>query len=162
MVARRPLGYSAAHIALHWIIAALVIFQLVMGDLIKPAYRAFERGTVPAETASLVHTFMSMSAFPSCFWHSSGCSCGGEMERLPLRPESAPFSAGPPLPRTSCFTWRSLQCRYRAWLRGLEALEMPVKSTNWPNRSSSLSLPCTLPGHSGSISSPGPMCFVAC
>lgn len=64
MVARRPLGYSAAHIALHWIIAVLVIFQLVMGDLIKPAYRAFERGTVPAETdvfSANIHVYVGIS-----------------------------------------------------------------------------------------------------
>lgn len=64
MVARRPLGYSAAHIALHWIIAALVIFQLVMGDLIKPAYRAFERGTVAAEAdvfSANIHVYVGIS-----------------------------------------------------------------------------------------------------
>lgn len=41
----KPLGYSSAQIALHWIVAALVIFQLFTGDQIVPAYRALRRGT---------------------------------------------------------------------------------------------------------------------
>jgi cytochrome b561 len=64
MVAGRPLGYSAAHIALHWIIAALVIFQLVMGDLIKPAYRAFKRGAAPADAdlfSANIHVYVGVS-----------------------------------------------------------------------------------------------------
>ncbi len=40
-----PNGYTAAQIALHWIIAALVFFQLILGENIVPAYRAFRRGT---------------------------------------------------------------------------------------------------------------------
>jgi len=39
-----PNGYTAAQIALHWIIAALVFFQLILGENIVPAYRAFRRG----------------------------------------------------------------------------------------------------------------------
>ena len=43
-----PSGYTTMQIVLHWTIAALVIFQLVLGEDIKPAYRAFIRGTEPA------------------------------------------------------------------------------------------------------------------
>ncbi|WP_454615711.1 cytochrome b [Bradyrhizobium cenepequi] len=40
-----PLGYTAAQIFLHWVIAVLVMFQLVLGEDIVPAYRAIRRGT---------------------------------------------------------------------------------------------------------------------
>jgi cytochrome b561 len=43
----RPTGYTTAQIVLHWLIAALVIFQLIIGEDIVPAYRAFRRGTDP-------------------------------------------------------------------------------------------------------------------
>lgn len=45
--AARPTGYSLAQIVLHWVIAALVIFQLVFGEEIADAYRAYRRGTIP-------------------------------------------------------------------------------------------------------------------
>lgn len=41
---RRPSGYSVAQLALHWIIAALVLFQLVFGEVMGDAMRAIERG----------------------------------------------------------------------------------------------------------------------
>jgi cytochrome b561 len=40
-----PRGYTAAQILLHWVIAALVVFQLIFGEDIVPAYRAMRRGT---------------------------------------------------------------------------------------------------------------------
>lgn len=49
----QPRGYSLAQITLHWVIAALVIYQLIFGDDIKPAYRAFRQGTEPASDALL-------------------------------------------------------------------------------------------------------------
>ncbi|WP_315923533.1 cytochrome b [Mesorhizobium sp. SP-1A] len=45
MVTSSPRGYTATQIFLHWVIAALVVFQVIFGDWIKPAYRAFRRGT---------------------------------------------------------------------------------------------------------------------
>lgn len=48
-----PDGYSLQQIALHWVIAALVIFQLVFGDAIKDLGRALNRGTEP-DIATLV------------------------------------------------------------------------------------------------------------
>jgi cytochrome b561 len=42
-----PAGYTRSQVILHWIIAALVIFQLVFGEDIVPAYRAFMRGAEP-------------------------------------------------------------------------------------------------------------------
>ena len=43
-----PAGFTAGQIILHWTIAALIVFQLVFGEDIKPAYRAFNRGNGPA------------------------------------------------------------------------------------------------------------------
>ncbi|MCR4264978.1 cytochrome b [Nitratireductor sp. ZSWI3] len=48
-----PAGYSAVQIVLHWVIAALVIFQVVFGEEIVPAYRALRRG----ETADAADVF---------------------------------------------------------------------------------------------------------
>ncbi|MCA1456070.1 cytochrome b/b6 domain-containing protein [Bradyrhizobium sp. BRP22] len=46
MTARNPpRGYTAAQILLHWVIAVLVVFQLIFGEDIVPAYRAVRRGT---------------------------------------------------------------------------------------------------------------------
>jgi len=44
---RRPETYSLAQIALHWTIAALVIYQLVLHEDIERAHRAFGRGGEP-------------------------------------------------------------------------------------------------------------------
>ena len=41
-------GYTSIQIALHWIIAALVILQLVFGESIGEVVRAGERGAVPS------------------------------------------------------------------------------------------------------------------
>lgn len=46
-------GYSPLQIGLHWVIAALVIFQIVFGEEIKHLGRTLNRGTDP-ETATLV------------------------------------------------------------------------------------------------------------
>lgn len=59
----RPAGYSAAQIALHWIMAAMVLFQVVMGENIGPAWKAFREGTTPAEAdlfAANVHVAIGM------------------------------------------------------------------------------------------------------
>lgn len=39
-------GYSASQIALHWLIVALVFFQLVFGDAMSHSLRAIRRGEV--------------------------------------------------------------------------------------------------------------------
>ncbi len=62
----RPAGYSAAQIALHWIMAAMVLFQVVMGENIGPAWRAFREGTTPAEAdlfAANVHVAIGLGVF---------------------------------------------------------------------------------------------------
>jgi cytochrome b561 len=48
----RPKGYSAAQIALHWVIAVLVVFQLIFGEAIEEAAEALEEsGTIPPDLA---------------------------------------------------------------------------------------------------------------
>jgi cytochrome b561 len=49
MEASRPRNYSGLQIALHWIIAALIIFQLLVHDGMEDAFRATMRGTDPGE-----------------------------------------------------------------------------------------------------------------
>ncbi|CAN5175604.1 cytochrome b [soil metagenome] len=41
----RPVSYSLTQIVLHWVIAALIVFQLIFGEDIVPAFRAARRGT---------------------------------------------------------------------------------------------------------------------
>lgn len=64
MASSSPKGYTATQIFLHWAIAALVIFQLIFGDYIKPAYRALQRGTEPAEadlSQANIHVYVGIA-----------------------------------------------------------------------------------------------------
>jgi cytochrome b561 len=59
-----PTGYTRAQIILHWVIAALVIFQIVFGEDIVPAFRAFMQGTEPASDAMLpanLHVYIGLA-----------------------------------------------------------------------------------------------------
>jgi cytochrome b561 len=59
-------GFTRAQIVLHWVIAALVIFQVLVTEGIEDAWRAFERGTVaPAEatTWANVHVWIGVTIF---------------------------------------------------------------------------------------------------
>lgn len=44
------LGYSASQIMLHWLIALLVLFQLIFGESMGEVGRAIERGETPDPT----------------------------------------------------------------------------------------------------------------
>ncbi len=60
----RPIGYSTAQIVLHWVIAALVVFQIVFGEEIADAYRAYRRGTTPDAEAlfqSNIHVYIGLA-----------------------------------------------------------------------------------------------------
>ncbi|MEF0943573.1 cytochrome b [Rhizobium sp. BR 362] len=46
MASNRALGYSTTQISLHWIIAALVLFQLLFGESMTRVIRAQARGTI--------------------------------------------------------------------------------------------------------------------
>jgi cytochrome b561 len=62
--AARPTGYSLAQIVLHWVIAALVIFQLVFGEDIVDAYRAYRKGTTPGADdlfEANIHIYMGLA-----------------------------------------------------------------------------------------------------
>lgn len=59
-----PTGYTTAQIVLHWVIAALVIFQLVFGEDIVPAFRAFRQGTEPQADALVsanLHVYVGLA-----------------------------------------------------------------------------------------------------
>lgn len=65
-VAARPTSYSSAQIMLHWVMAAMIVFQVVMGENIGPAWLAFREGTTPAEAdlfAANVHVAVGMGVF---------------------------------------------------------------------------------------------------
>lgn len=52
----RPTGYSWTQIRLHWVIALLILFQLVFGEEIGPAFRSLMKtGTASYDTAALAH-----------------------------------------------------------------------------------------------------------
>ncbi len=64
--AQTPTGYSSLQIALHWIIAALVIFQVLFGEDIIPAFRAFLRGTESTADELLaadIHVYVGIAIF---------------------------------------------------------------------------------------------------
>lgn len=48
-----PAGYSRAQIALHWVVAALIVPQFIFHDAISEAWRAFSRG-IEFEASPLV------------------------------------------------------------------------------------------------------------
>ncbi len=59
-----PAGYTRSQIVLHWIIAALVIFQLVFGEDIVPAFKASLRGTEADSGAALaanLHVYVGLA-----------------------------------------------------------------------------------------------------
>ncbi|TGQ64704.1 cytochrome b [Mesorhizobium sp. M00.F.Ca.ET.186.01.1.1] len=70
-VASEPAGYTRAQIMLHWTIAVLIVLQLVIGEDIKPAYRAFSRGTEPAAGDIFnanVHVYVGLAVLVLAIW----------------------------------------------------------------------------------------------
>jgi cytochrome b561 len=70
-VAAKPSGYSGAQILLHWAIAALIVAQLVLGEDIKPAHRAFSRGTEPAAADMFnanIHVYLGLAVLVLAIW----------------------------------------------------------------------------------------------
>ncbi|TGQ31231.1 cytochrome b/b6 domain-containing protein [Mesorhizobium sp. M00.F.Ca.ET.216.01.1.1] len=70
-VANEPAGYTRTQILLHWAIAALVVLQLVIGEDIKPAYRALSRGTEPAAADMFnanVHVYAGLAVLVLAIW----------------------------------------------------------------------------------------------
>ena len=82
MMARyQPRGYTLAQILVHWVIAALVIFQVIFGEEIVPAYRAIRRGTEASEADLLnadIHIYVGFAIlalailrFALRLWHGA-------------------------------------------------------------------------------------------
>ena len=64
MSAARPAGYTTAQIILHWVIAALFVFQLVFGEDIVSAYRAYRQGATPTDAAIFdanIHVYVGLT-----------------------------------------------------------------------------------------------------
>ncbi len=66
-----PSGYTGMQILLHWVIAALVIFQVIFGEEIKPAYRAFRRSVEPAAADlfnARIHVYLGIAVLVLAIW----------------------------------------------------------------------------------------------
>jgi len=67
-----PKGYSLAQISLHWIIAALILFQLVFGDAIGGAWRSVRQGAVPEMGAMVwAHIGVGVTVLLLVLWRIS-------------------------------------------------------------------------------------------
>ncbi|AZO54714.1 MULTISPECIES: cytochrome b/b6 domain-containing protein [unclassified Mesorhizobium] len=70
-IANEPAGYTGTQILLHWTIAGLIVLQLVIGEDIKPAYRAFSRGTEPAAADIFnanIHVYVGLAVLVLAIW----------------------------------------------------------------------------------------------
>ncbi|TPK73783.1 cytochrome b [Mesorhizobium sp. B2-3-14] len=70
-VANEPAGYTGTQILLHWTIAVLIVLQLVIGEDIKPAYRAFSRGAEPAAGDIFnanIHVYVGLAVLVLAVW----------------------------------------------------------------------------------------------
>lgn len=72
MAARsQPKGYSGLQILLHWTIAALVVYQVVFGEDIVPAYRAWRRGeeaTAADVFNAQIHIYVGIAVLVLAIW----------------------------------------------------------------------------------------------
>jgi len=58
-----PAGYTSSQIVLHWLIAALVVFQLIFGEDVGPAFDAFIEGRTPSPDTLLpanLHVYVGL------------------------------------------------------------------------------------------------------
>lgn len=70
-VANQPAGYTATQILLHWTIAVLIVLPLVIGEDIKPAYRAVSRGVEPAAGDVFnanIHVYVGLAVLVLAIW----------------------------------------------------------------------------------------------
>jgi cytochrome b561 len=66
-----PKSYSAIHKALHWIVAVIIIEQLVLGEFMSDAWRAFERSADASGLSSpvvLFHIWGGLSVVVFAVW----------------------------------------------------------------------------------------------
>lgn len=67
MTSDRPLGYSTTQIVLHWLIAALVLFQAFVNEGIKELWEAVDKGEAVAGGPHL-HVAIGMLIFALAVW----------------------------------------------------------------------------------------------
>ena len=68
-----PTGYTGTQIALHWIVAALIVFQIVAHDGIEHAWRAFEgRGEATATDMAMAYAHIAAGIAVLVFRHLLG------------------------------------------------------------------------------------------
>ncbi len=66
-----PKSYSTLHKALHWIVAAIIIEQLLLGETMSDAWRAFERSADASGLSSpvaLFHIWGGLSVIAFAAW----------------------------------------------------------------------------------------------
>jgi len=64
-----PKGYSATQISLHWIVAGLIVVNLVFEDWIKAGWRAIEQGGAPVYDAGAVaHIGVGVAVMAFALW----------------------------------------------------------------------------------------------
>ena len=62
-------GFSLTQIALHWIMAVLIVFQLLFADSIKPAWHAVRNGTTPTiSTMAWAHIIGGILVLALVLW----------------------------------------------------------------------------------------------
>ena len=66
MARATPLGYSRTQIVLHWVIAALVLFQLVFNQGMQDAWEAIEKGGVAG--GFNIHAAAGLLTFVLVLW----------------------------------------------------------------------------------------------
>ena len=148
-----PAGFTATQIILHWTIAGLIVLQLLLGEDIKPAYRAFNRGNEPAAGelfSANLHVYVGLAVLALAILRFAirlrrGVPDAPAGESVLVRRIAAAthfilylFIFG--MPVTGALAW---YLGIRAWAR----------CTNSPSRSSLSSSHCTPPQRFGSISS---------
>lgn len=64
-----PKGYSFLQIRLHWVVAFLILFQLIFGEDMKPAWRAFRRNTEITMTVwAWAHIVVGVAVLAFAIW----------------------------------------------------------------------------------------------
>ena len=64
-----PVGYSRTQISLHWLIAALILFQLVFGEEIGSAFDAMlESGVASYDLAAVTHIVAGVAVLVFGLW----------------------------------------------------------------------------------------------
>ncbi len=105
-------SYARTQIILHWTIAALVIFQILVHDGIKHTWRERMDGVVPNEPTPQLHAFVGLTIFALVIW------------RLWLR-----FARGvPPLPEDDHPALKALATAVH-WLFYVLLILMPLSGT---------------------------------